>query len=107
MVWNKPPKQEIDGWFYTFPLLQEIEFGVDWEKLGNKGWNWDNLAKYSAKSASSVFFFFPMRIELIRLKSTAAGYRFIPAPLSADEAARRGLGPGSGWDKAFGHGISS
>lgn len=52
-------------------------------------------------------FFFPMRIELIRLKSTAAGYRFIPAPLSADEAARRGLGPGSGWDKAFGHGISS
>ena len=37
------------------------------------------------------------------LKST--GYRFIPAALSTAEAAMRGLGPGSGWDKAFGHGM--
>lgn len=65
MAWNKPNRQEID----------------DWEKLGNKGWNWDDLAKYSAKSSS-----------------------FVPASLSAEEIARRGLGAGSGWDKPFGDG---
>jgi hypothetical protein len=36
-----------------------------------------------------------------------ASYRFVPAALSAEEAARRGLGAGSGWDKTFGSGLSS
>jgi len=33
-------------------------------------------------------------------------YRFIPLALSAEEAARRGLGAGSGWDKVIGDGMS-
>lgn len=33
--------------------------------------------------------------------------RFVPAALSTAEAAKRGLGAESGWDKAFGDGMSS
>ncbi|KAF9259119.1 alcohol oxidase [Marasmius fiardii PR-910] len=37
-AWTLPPKQDID----------------DWERLGNKGWNWENLSKYHDKAVKYV-----------------------------------------------------
>ncbi|KAL0569975.1 hypothetical protein V5O48_011980 [Marasmius crinis-equi] len=36
--WSVPPKEDID----------------DWERLGNKGWNWDNYHKYQNKTVTYV-----------------------------------------------------
>lgn len=102
MAWNKPNRQEIDGPFYPLCCLRHFNAGLDWEKLGNKGWNWDDLAKYSAKSSSLVV----SCATIICIYRRTLIYRFVPASLSAEEIARRGLGAGSGWDKPFGDGMS-
>lgn len=64
---------------------------LDWEKLGNKGWNLDNLAKHSAKSASLVVS--SVAIVMIKLDAPC---RFVPAALSTPEAARQGVGAETG-----------
>ncbi|KIM67333.1 GMC oxidoreductase [Scleroderma citrinum Foug A] len=46
LCWTKPPADEVDG--ETAPSLFQskcYEHHTDWERLGNKGWNWETFQK--------------------------------------------------------------
>ena len=52
MVWTKPPASEVDGKYYIFfenTVRTVYCDDIDWERLGNPGWNWKNYQKYAAK----------------------------------------------------------
>ena len=46
LCWTKPPADEVDG--ETAPSLFQstcYDHHTDWERLGNKGWNWETFQK--------------------------------------------------------------
>lgn len=67
MMWTRPPAEEIDGMF-LLTCHSQIDSSVydstDFERLGNPGWNWNNLLRYCNKAERYVA---PPRVDVIFL----------------------------------------
>ncbi|KAL0062594.1 hypothetical protein AAF712_010528 [Marasmius tenuissimus] len=72
-LWSLPPKGDIDSSFFAAIRSKELVLNFcfqDWEKLGNKGWNWTTYEKYHNKAATYVPIDHTTRTDAKSLKAT-------------------------------------
>lgn len=68
MVWQRPPAEEIDGnkgILLSVNAIFHSPPSLDFERLGNPGWNWRNLHKYMKMAEKCALDLWPANAILI------------------------------------------